>query len=40
MKCRLLGKSGLQISEASLATMTFGDGWGMGITEGRSAESL
>ena len=26
MKYRLLGKSGLRISEASLGTMTFGDG--------------
>ena len=30
MKYRLLGKSGLRVSEASLGTMTFGDelGWG------------
>jgi hypothetical protein len=29
MKYRLLGKSGLQVSEAALGTMTFGDeGWG------------
>ena len=34
MKYRLLGKSGLRVSEASLGTMTFGDVWGMGITEG------
>ena len=30
MKCRLLGKSGLQISEAALGTMTFGDEWEWG----------
>jgi aryl-alcohol dehydrogenase-like predicted oxidoreductase len=30
MKYRLLGKSGLQISEAALGTMTFGDEWGWG----------
>jgi aryl-alcohol dehydrogenase-like predicted oxidoreductase len=30
MKYRLLGKSGLQISEAALGTMTFGDEWGRG----------
>jgi hypothetical protein len=34
MKYRLLGKSGLRVSEASLGTMTFGDEWGMGITGG------
>ena len=28
MKYRLLGKSGLRVSEASLGTMTFGDEWG------------
>jgi aryl-alcohol dehydrogenase-like predicted oxidoreductase len=30
MKYRLLGKSGLRVSEASLGTMTFGDDWGWG----------
>jgi aryl-alcohol dehydrogenase-like predicted oxidoreductase len=30
MKCRLLGNSGLRVSEASLGTMTFGDEWGWG----------
>jgi aryl-alcohol dehydrogenase-like predicted oxidoreductase len=30
MKHRLLGKSGLRVSEASLGTMTFGDEWGWG----------
>jgi aryl-alcohol dehydrogenase-like predicted oxidoreductase len=30
MKYRLLGKSGLRVSEASLGTMTFGEEWGWG----------
>src|SRR4030081_2275302 len=30
MKYRLLGKSGLRVSEAALGTMTFGDDWGWG----------
>jgi aryl-alcohol dehydrogenase-like predicted oxidoreductase len=30
MKYRLLGESGLRVSEASLGTMTFGDDWGWG----------
>src|ERR1700693_4119105 len=30
MKYRLLGKSGLRVSEASLGTITFGDEWGRG----------
>src|SRR6202023_322215 len=30
MKYRLLGKSGLRVSEASLGTMSFGDEWGWG----------
>jgi aryl-alcohol dehydrogenase-like predicted oxidoreductase len=30
MKYRLLGKSGLRVSKASLGTMTFGDEWGWG----------
>src|SRR5258707_2913016 len=30
MKYRLLGKSGLRVSEPSLGTMTFGDEWGWG----------
>src|SRR4029077_28717 len=30
MKYRLLGKSGLRVSEAALGTMTFGDEWGGG----------
>ena len=30
MKYRLLGKSGLRVSEAALGTMTFGEEWGWG----------
>jgi aryl-alcohol dehydrogenase-like predicted oxidoreductase len=30
MKCRLLGKSGLRVSEGALGAMTFGDEWGWG----------
>jgi hypothetical protein len=30
MKYRLLGKSGLRVSEAALGTTTFGDEWGWG----------
>lgn len=30
MRYRLLGKSGLRVSEAALGTMTFGDDWGWG----------
>src|SRR6202166_2299467 len=30
MKYRLLGNSGLRVSEASLGTMTFGEEWGWG----------
>jgi aryl-alcohol dehydrogenase-like predicted oxidoreductase len=30
MKYRLLGKSGLRVSEAALGTMTFGEDWGWG----------
>src|SRR5246127_4079980 len=33
MKYRLLGKSGLRVSEAALGTMTFGDEWGWGSPE-------
>jgi len=33
MKYRLLGESGLRVSEAALGTMTFGDEWGWGSPE-------
>jgi aryl-alcohol dehydrogenase-like predicted oxidoreductase len=33
MKYRLLGKSGLRVSEAALGTMTFGEEWGWGAAK-------
>ncbi len=36
MKYRLLGKSGLRVSEAALGTMTFGDEWGWGSPKGEA----
>jgi aryl-alcohol dehydrogenase-like predicted oxidoreductase len=33
MKYRLLGKSGLRVSEAALGTMTFGNEWGWGSSK-------
>jgi aryl-alcohol dehydrogenase-like predicted oxidoreductase len=33
MRYRLLGDSGLRVSEAALGTMTFGDDWGWGSTK-------
>ena len=33
MKYRLLGNSGLRVSEASLGTMTFGEEWGWGASK-------
>ena len=33
MKYRLLGNSGLRVSEASLGTMTFGEEWGWGAAK-------
>ena len=30
MKYRLVGNSGLRVSELALGTMTFGDDWGWG----------
>src|SRR5580658_4380431 len=38
MKHRLLGKSGLRISEASLGTMTFGNEWGWGSPKDEAQE--
>lgn len=32
MKYKLLGKSGLRVSELSLGTMTFGEDWGWGAS--------
>jgi aryl-alcohol dehydrogenase-like predicted oxidoreductase len=36
MKYRLLGRSGLRVSELSLGTMTFGDDWGWGAAKDES----
>ena len=36
MKYRLLGNSGLRVSEAALGTMTFGDDWGWGSAKGEA----
>ncbi|HTJ01111.1 MAG TPA: aldo/keto reductase, partial [Dongiaceae bacterium] len=32
MNYKLLGKSGLRVSEVALGTMTFGEDWGWGAT--------
>ncbi len=36
MRYRLLGNSGLRVSEAALGTMTFGDDWGWGAAKGEA----
>ncbi|HKD82395.1 MAG TPA: aldo/keto reductase [Candidatus Angelobacter sp.] len=36
MKYRLLGNSGLRVSEACLGTMTFGEDWGWGSSKGEA----
>ena len=36
MRYKLLGKSGLRVSELCLGTMTFGDDWGWGSAKGES----
>src|SRR4029453_17488952 len=33
MRYRLLGRSGLRVSEAALGTMTFGEDWGWGAAK-------
>jgi aryl-alcohol dehydrogenase-like predicted oxidoreductase len=33
MRYRLLGNSGLRVSEAALGAMTFGDDWGWGAAK-------
>jgi hypothetical protein len=40
MKYRLLGKSGLRVSEAALGAMTFGDEWGWGSPKGKRRKSM
>ena len=37
MKYRLLGNSGLRVSEAALGTMTFGEEWGHASTASHRA---
>ena len=38
MRYKLLGKSGLRVSELCLGTMTFGDDWGWGAPKEESRE--
>ena len=40
MRYRLLGNSGLRVSEAALGTMTFGEEWGWGFSQGRSTQGV
>ncbi|MEA2657092.1 MAG: hypothetical protein QOI23_2457, partial [Chloroflexota bacterium] len=40
MRYRLLGKSGVRISEVALGTMTFGEDWGWGASPAISARML
>jgi aryl-alcohol dehydrogenase-like predicted oxidoreductase len=38
MKYRLLGNSGLRVSEVALGTMTFGEEWGWGSSRDQARE--
>ena len=40
MRYRLLGRTGLRVSDMWLGTMTFGEDWGWGASEGTSARLL
>ena len=40
MRYKLLGKSGLRVSEMSLGTMTFGTKWGWGADKETSKQIL
>jgi aryl-alcohol dehydrogenase-like predicted oxidoreductase len=40
MKHRLLGKSGLRVSEVALGIMTFGDEWGWGSAKDEAQKGL
>ncbi len=40
MRYKLLGKSGLRVSELALGTMTFGDAWGWGADEDESKKQF
>jgi aryl-alcohol dehydrogenase-like predicted oxidoreductase len=40
MRYKLLGKSGLRVSELALGTMTFGDDWGSGASREESKKQF
>jgi aryl-alcohol dehydrogenase-like predicted oxidoreductase len=40
MKYKLLGRSGLRVSEVALGTMTFGEKWGFGASKAESRKIL
>ncbi|HEX7146009.1 MAG TPA: aldo/keto reductase, partial [Actinomycetota bacterium] len=40
MRYRLLGPSGLRVSEVCLGTMSFGEAWGFGADEKQSHQIL
>ncbi len=40
MRYKILGKSGLKVSELCLGTMTFGDDWGWGPTKDESRKAI
>lgn len=40
MRYKLLGRSGLRVSEVSLGTMTFGEGWGWGASREECKQTL
>jgi aryl-alcohol dehydrogenase-like predicted oxidoreductase len=40
MRYRLLGKTGVRVSEVALGTMTFGEDWGWGAPAEASARML
>ena len=40
LRYRMLGQSGLRVSEICLGTMSFGEGWGFGATEADSHNVL
>lgn len=40
MRYKLLGKSGLRVSELALGTMTFGEDWGWGASQEESQKQF
>jgi aryl-alcohol dehydrogenase-like predicted oxidoreductase len=40
MRYKLLGKSGLRVSEMALGTMTFGEDWGFGASRDECKKQL